>query len=315
MKLTAEQVDARLGHVNEESCLKTAKYFGWEVTGDLKNCKSYLKAKAKQKVIKKETEEKSAIPGESLFMDITLMKFSSLGGSKNWLLIVDDFLDYCWPFFLKRKDEVVEKMVSFIKEMKNKHQIEIRRIWMDGAGENVLFKEEVERRSWGIQFEMTGPGTPQHNGKVERKFATLFGFARAMMNYCGIEKSFWRGHWTETAMMAIQIHNVLIKNYATKTPFEKSFGENLEYAKYLRTFGEMGVVTYRKGFRKGTKVDNKGRSCMLLGYAVDHSSGTYRFYDFETKRVIISRDVKWLEKIYKDWKEKENLGDKLDESI
>ena len=315
VKLTAEEAHARLGHVNEESFIKTAKYLGWEITGELKSCESCLRAKAKQKMIKKETEEKSSVPGERVFIDITPMKFSSLGGSRNWLLVVDDFSDFCWAFFLKRKDELAEKMISFVKEMRNKFRIEIKKIRMDGAGENISFKEEVERKGWGIQFELTGPGTPQHNGKVERKFATLFGFARAMMNYCGIEKNFRRGLWTEAAMMAVQIHNILIKNYATKTPSEIIFGENPEYAKSLRTFGEIGVVTYRKGFMKGTKVDNKGRSCMLLGYAIDHPSGTYRFYDFETRRVIISRDVKWLEKFYKDWRVKEDLGDESDESI
>jgi transposase InsO family protein len=33
-----------------------------------------------------------------------------------------------------------------------------------------------------FKFEYTAPGTPQQNGKIERKFATLYGMNRAMLN-------------------------------------------------------------------------------------------------------------------------------------
>ena len=36
---------------------------------------------------------------------------------------------------------------------------------------------------WNIKFEFTAPNTPQQNGKAERKFATLKGRIRAMMNW------------------------------------------------------------------------------------------------------------------------------------
>jgi hypothetical protein len=35
----------------------------------------------------------SKIPGECLFMDISLIKKRSLGGSKYWLLVLDDCTD------------------------------------------------------------------------------------------------------------------------------------------------------------------------------------------------------------------------------
>jgi transposase InsO family protein len=33
-----------------------------------------------------------------------------------------------------------------------------------------------------IEFEFTAPNTPQQNGKIERKFATVYGKMRAMLN-------------------------------------------------------------------------------------------------------------------------------------
>jgi len=49
----------------------------------------------------------------------------------------------------------------------------------DNAGENMKFKENAEKEGLNITFELTAPGTPQQNGKVERMFTTLFGRVRS----------------------------------------------------------------------------------------------------------------------------------------
>ena len=47
-----------------------------------------------------------------------------------------------------------------------------------------------------------------------------------------------------------------------------------------------------------SKLANKGRLCMHLGQAVNHPRDTYRFLNLATDRVILSRDVRWLGKVY-----------------
>ena len=37
---------------------------------------------------------------------------------------------------------------------------------------------------------------------------------------------------------------------------------------------------------------------MFLGYTADHSEDTYRMLNLETKKVILTRDVKWLNKMH-----------------
>ena len=34
---------------------------------------------------------------------------------------------------------------------------------------------------------------------------------------------------------------------------------------------------------------------MMVGYAQNHGAGTYRLYNRKTKRIIMSRDVKWMD--------------------
>jgi hypothetical protein len=36
-----------------------------------------------------------------------------------WVLIIDDFSSYCWSYFLNKKDELKDKVVDLIKELKN----------------------------------------------------------------------------------------------------------------------------------------------------------------------------------------------------
>jgi transposase InsO family protein len=54
---------------------------------------------------------------------------------------------------------------------------------MDNAGENKTFQTEAEKdRELNLTFEFTAPCTPQQNGKIERKFTTLWGKVRSMLN-------------------------------------------------------------------------------------------------------------------------------------
>ena len=83
-----------------------------------------------------------------------------------------------WSRFLKEKSDLTDTMIEFILELNNKEGINVKIIRCDNSGENNAFEKECKRRGLGITFEYTAPDTPQQNGRVERKFATLY--ARSM---------------------------------------------------------------------------------------------------------------------------------------
>ena len=68
----------------------------------------------------------------------------------------------------------------------------------------------------------------------------------------------------------------------------------------LRTFGEMAVIAIHEGKKMRSKVDDRGKTCMFVGYADD----VYRFLNIHTKRIIMSRDVRWLNIIWKHYRKK-----------
>ena len=96
----------------------------------------------------------------------------------------------------------------------------------------------------------------------------------------------------------------MVRPERTKPPHTLFYGENAKYAKSLRAFGEMAVVAIHEGKKMRSKLDNRGKACMFVGYADDHTKDVYRFLNFHTKRIILSRDVRWLNAMWKRYKKK-----------
>jgi hypothetical protein len=79
-----------------------------------------------------------------------------------------------------------DQVVLLIKKLRSDQRYTIKHIVKvircDDAGENKVLELRCIHAQLGINFEYTGPGTPQYNGRVERKFATLYGCVRTMLN-------------------------------------------------------------------------------------------------------------------------------------
>jgi hypothetical protein len=151
--------------------------------------------KSPPKNVGKGNEEKRAtVTGHRMFFDISSIKNVSFGGTKFWLLIVDDATDMCFSFFLKRKIETAQAIVNLIKDLKEKRGIMVKILRCDNAGENMSAAKLCQDEGLGINFEYTAPNTPQHsNGRVERKFTTLFGRIRSMLNGAKLTDSLRKG--------------------------------------------------------------------------------------------------------------------------
>jgi len=46
------------------------------------------------------------------------------------------------------------------------------------------------------------------------------------------------------------------------------------------------------------KLADRGKNCMMIGYAHDHGGDTYRMWDKNMGRVHVSRDVVWMRRMY-----------------
>ena len=101
-------------------------------------------------------------------MDISSMRKPGMGGRQHWVMLVDVETKYKKSFFLKKKNAQVEPIIDWIKALKARHEIQVKIIRSDNAGENKVLERESDKNGLGIIFEYTAPGTPQQNGVVER---------------------------------------------------------------------------------------------------------------------------------------------------
>jgi hypothetical protein len=109
-----------------------------------------------------------------------------------------------------------------IEELKNDN-IQVRFLILYDARENYAFKMECKQQNLAVKFEYSEPCTPQRNGKVERKFQTLYGRIRAMMNNSEIDGEFCDGLWAECASTATYYDNLIINKDKKKSPIVLMF--------------------------------------------------------------------------------------------
>ena len=129
-------------------------------------------------------------------------------------------------------------------------------------------------------------------GMAERKNRTLIEMARCMIIEANFEKSFWG----EAVVMANYIQNRLPASDIEITPFENWY-DHKPSINHFRRFGSK-CYTFVPDERR-QKLDSKSIPTIFVGYEL--ASKAYRYFVPATKKVIISRNVKFIHKD-SDWK-------------
>ena len=159
----------------------------------------------------------------------------------------------------------------WIKGLSKKYGIEIKRISLDNSGEVKRLQKECNKENLGVIFEFTAPGTPQQNSVAERRIPTLMGRARAMLIQAGIDSIRKGEFWCEVIYTATKLDKIMVRPERTKPPYTLFYSKDAKYMKHMRIFGEMAVVAIHEGKKMRSKLDNRGKTCMFVGYAEDHA--------------------------------------------
>ena len=105
-----------MGHVHEDMMRMTAKKCGIKLTVKLQNCLNCSFPKSKRKKISNKDHTHYETKGESIHTDISYTKQESINGYKFWILTVDQHTKFKWTSFLKRKINLSNKFIYFIKK-------------------------------------------------------------------------------------------------------------------------------------------------------------------------------------------------------
>jgi transposase InsO family protein len=121
-------------------------------------------------------------PLELLHMDLLgPIAYISIGGSKYYLVIMDDYSRFTWVFFLQEKSQTQETLKRFLRRAQNEFGVRIKKIRSDNGTEFKNSQIEGFLEEEGIKHEFSSPYTPQQNGVVERKNRNLLDMARTML--------------------------------------------------------------------------------------------------------------------------------------
>ncbi|KAL5740032.1 hypothetical protein ACOSQ2_029212 [Xanthoceras sorbifolium] len=218
---------------------------------------------------------------------------SSLSGSLYYVTFIDDSTRKVWVYFLKKKSEVFDTFRKWKAMVENETGLKIKRLRSDNGGEyrDSRFREFCANS--GIKMEKTVPMTPQQNGVAERMNRTLNERARSMRLHAGLPKMLW-AEAVSTAAYLI--------NRGPSVPLDGGIPEEVWSGKevnisHLRVFGCISYVHIDSAER--SKLDAKSNKCVFVGYGGDEFG--YRFWDYENRKIVRSRDVIFNENLmYKD---------------
>lgn len=253
--------------------------------------------------------------GELLHTDVNgPMETSSIGGRKYILTVVDDYSRYVDTYFLREKAEVPEKLIAHIKRLERSMDKKVKVIRSDNGTEYVNSKLSKFCEDNGIQHQRTAPYTPQQNGVAERFNRSLIEKAKCLLFDAQLPKCYW----AEAVNMAAYLLNRILSSVTGKTPYEMYEGQSLDLSE-LKMFGSPVMVWVPKEKRR--KLDKNGLRMIFVGY--DPNTKGYRCSDPSTRKMMISRDVRFLDdnivNMNINWlSEKENeaaTGTESDESV
>jgi hypothetical protein len=212
-------------------------------------------------------------------------KTASSCGAYYFLTIVDDFSRAVWIYLLHDKKEVARVLLNFITLVERQYEKKIKIIRSDNGTEFTCLKTQFFEH--GIVFQTSCVGTPQQNGRVERKHRHILNVARALRFQGNLPISFW-GECVLTAGYLINRTPTPLLN--GKTPYEMLNGELPSYD-HLRVFGSL-CYAHNQG-KRGDKFASRSKKCVFVGYP--HGKKGWKLFDLDSKTYFVSRDVNFFE--------------------
>nr|GEW17122.1 zinc finger, CCHC-type [Tanacetum cinerariifolium] len=211
-------------------------------------------------------------------------------GKRYIFLLVNDYSRYMWEYFLNSKDQAFGVFKEFKTRAEKEHETKIKTFRTYRGREftsNEFYKYCRENE---IIRHLTAPYSPKQNGIIERKNKTILPTASCMIKAIGMPQNFWN---------AILLLNCTPKkSLEDVTPYEALKGRkpNLQY---IRIFG---CISFAKVPSQNlTKLDDRSIQIVYLGS--EPGSKAYCLFDPITKKIYVSRDVKFKEDETWNWEE------------
>jgi hypothetical protein len=217
------------------------------------------------------------------------LPITSRSGNKYILTFIDDFSRKTWLYFLSDKAQTLDCFKQF-RALVETPTLRIGTLRSDRGGEYLSTSFNSYCSTHGITRQLTAGYAPHQNGIAERKNRTLLEGICSVVTGTKIPKALWE----EIARTVNYIQNRCpTKALKLQTP-EEVFTGIKPHLGHLRVIGCTAYCHIPDVKRQ--KFDPKALPTLLLGY--DENSKAYRCYHPPTRKIIISRDVKFDEQCF-----------------
>ncbi|GAA0161672.1 hypothetical protein LIER_39276 [Lithospermum erythrorhizon] len=212
-------------------------------------------------------------------------KLPASNGACYFLTIVDDYSRAVWVYLLHAKSDVFTIFRSFMAMITRQFQASVKVVRSDNGTE---FKPLLSYfTTHGILFQTSCVGTPQQNGRVERKHRLIVNVANALMFQADLPVRFWG----ECVLGAVHfINRTPCSLLEGRTPIAVLTGKEPNFA-HLRVFGCLCFAHDQRS--RANKFAPRSRKCVFVGYP--NCQKGWKLYDLSSGEFFVSRDVQFHE--------------------
>ncbi|GKB69148.1 retrovirus-related pol polyprotein from transposon TNT 1-94 [Tanacetum coccineum] len=174
----------------------------------------------------------------------------SINHEKYTLVIVNEYSRYTWVYFLRKKSQAPEMIMSFIRMVENQNDVKVKQIRTDNGTEFRNCEHESFCYKKGISQNFSSPYTPEQNGTDAVRIAC----------------------YTQNRSIIVKRHD--------KTSYE-IFSERIPDISYFHVFGCFVFIHNHKDHFG--KFDAKADDVYFLGYS--SVSKAFRVYNIRRQQI------------------------------
>ena len=140
-------------------------------------------------------------------------------------------------------------------------------------------------------MEYTTTHKPKLNRVIERIFTIIKEGELDILMNVKLNDRYQKMIWAEAIHTCEHVRKIMDTTVSTKIPFETFYGDK---PKIIGLFSEFGCITYVTKWDKcDKKMTEKMYKAIMVGYAENQTRDTYKLYNTDTNRLIMTRYINW----------------------